>query len=321
MPLDSVARRLDELAETDSPLQRSRAMAQLWSDIRLASPEDRRRFAHALADRFAPAIADRFESVAGIEGPEFIKLVRDLIDLDSDDIRAVISDLGEAAAASRPEAGDDGGDTTGPEGAEGVRDEAIDRLFDRISEEVGDAIGRPGAEDVDALLDDSVETSALAQAVEALEDLPESEQRPSAFDAARERLSRLESEDDTGGDGTGSAPEAPTGEAVETTHPPAVVREPPGRVEPPIEPPSQLQARLANNPDGWRRRRLLSAAIRGGEVDTATALELSEMLSSSVDRGWIAGDLIERGVAESERELFRDRGLPPHIIRRMDRSS
>ena len=316
MPLDSVARRLDELAETDSPLQRSRAMAQLWSDIRLASPEDRRRFAHALADRFAPAIADRFETVAGIEGPEFIKLVRDLIDLDSDDIRAVISDLGEAAAGPRPEADNDVGDTTETEGA---RDQAIDRLFERITEEVGDATGRPGAEDVDALLGDGVEASSLAQAVEALEDLPESESRPSAFDSARERLSRLEDED------TGPEESEPAAEAApDVTHPPAVVWEPPGRDEAAPESkstvPPTLRARLADTPDGWRRRRLLSAAIRGGEVDTPTALDLSEMLSSRVDRGWIAGDLIERGVPESERDLFRDRDLPPHLLRRLDRS-
>lgn len=319
MPLDSVARRLDELAETDSPLQRSRAMAQLWSDIRLASPEDRRRFAHALADRFAPAIADRFETVAGIEGPEFIKLVRDLIDLDSDDIRAVISDLGEAAAGPRPEADNDVGDTIETEVA---RDEAIDRLFERITEEVGDATGRPGADDVDALLGDGVEASSLAQAVEALEDLPESEPRPSAFDSARERLSRFEDEDeDTGPEDAETAAEA----APEVTHPPALVSEPPSRDEAAPESrsrvPPTLEARLGDAPDGWRRRRLLSAAIRGGEVDTPTALELSEMLSSGADRGWIAGDLIERGVSESERELFRDRGLPPHILRRLDRSS
>lgn len=320
MPLDSVARRLDELAETDSPLQRSRAMAQLWSDIRLASPEDRRRFAHALADRFAPAITDRFETVAGIEGPEFIKLVRDLIDLDSDDIRAVISDLGEAAAEPRPEPGDDAGDTIGPEGTEVARDEAIDRLFERITDEVGDATGRPGAEGVEALLGDGVEASSLAQAVEALEDLPESESRPSAFDSARERLSRFEDEETDSEDAEPAAEAAP-----DVTHPPALVGEPPRRDE--AAPKSKstvsptLRARLGDTPDGWRRRRLLSAAIRRGEVDTATALELSEMLSSGVDRVWIAGDLIERGISESERELFGDRGLPPHILRRLDRSS
>ena len=315
MPLDSVARRLDELAETDSPLQRSRAMAQLWSDIRLASPEDRRRFAHALADRFAPAISERIETVAGIEGPEFIKLVRDLIDLDSDDIRAVISDLGEAATGPRPDPGGDAGGTTGAEGTEVARDEAIDRLFERITEEVGDATGRPGAEEVDALLGDGVEASSLAQAVEALEDLPESERRPSAFDSARERLSRFEDED--------TSPEDAEA-APDVTHPPAVVWEPPGRDEAAPESkstvPPTLRAHLADTPDGWRRRRLLSAAIRGGEVDTPTALDLSEMLSSRVDRGWIAGDLIERGVPESERDLFHDRDLPPHLLRRLDRS-
>lgn len=314
MPLDSVARRLNELAQTDSPLQRSRAMAQLWSDIRLASPEDRRRFAHALADRFAPAIAERFETVAGIEGPEFIKLVRDLIDLDSDDIRAVISDLGEAAAMS----GADTSDVEGPEGAESAPDEAIDRLFERITEEAGDATGRPGTEDIDTLLENGVEASTLAQAVEALDELPGSEQRPSAFDSARERLRQIDAE----------GPEEADGELAaesDVTHPPAVVWEPPGRDDAVdvsgSRSPSTLEARLADAPDGWRRRRLLSAAIRDGDVDTPTALELSEMLSSRVDRGWVAGDLIERGVPESERDLFLDRDLAPHLIRRLYRSS
>lgn len=310
MALDSVAKRLNELAETDSPLQRSRAMAQLWGDIRTTSPDDRRHLAHVLADRFAPALVERFETIAGIEGPEFIKLVRDLIDLDADDIRAVISDLGEAVEGPLPR----------PDDAEPSEVDTIERPSDLLTDAGSETFMRPHADDIEALLDDDVEASSLAQAVEALDQLPGSEPTPSAFDSARERLRRLEQDDfgdaepDTGLD-TESAPEA----APDVRQPLEVVREPSAALTPQTGATSQLESRLASTSDGWRRRRMLSAAIRRGEVDTSTALELSEMLSNRLDRDWIAGDLIEAGVAESERDLFRDRGLSSHLLRRLDR--
>ena len=40
------------------------------------------------------------------------------------------------------------------------------------------------------------------------------------------------------------------------------------------------------------------AAIRSGEVDVPAALELGDTLASRVDRGWIVGDLIERGLTQ-----------------------
>ena len=323
MALDPVADRLRELAEAESGLRRSRAMAQLWAEIRKASPEERRVFGHALADRFAPQLAERFESITGIEGPEFIELVRGLIDLEADDIRSVISDLADLAedpTAGADEVGvaeaeDFTGRVTGGEG----RADLVDEIFDRISDGTADEHVSEAAERL--MEGDGVDSDALAQAVEALDELPGAEPAPSAFDEARERLRRLDERDEAPGPTVTEAipdePAPPTEHRIE--HPPAVVRDA-HRPDDDVREPGDLAERLQATPDGWRRRRMLGAAIRSGEVDVRRALTLSESLSSATDRAWIIGDLIERGLDADERSLVRSRDLPPHLARRLERA-
>ncbi len=155
MTLESVSERLSELADAESGLRRSRAMAQLWHEVRQASTDERRILAHALADRFAPALVERFESVAGVDGPEFIKLVRDLIDLDGEDIRSVIADLSGISAdievPTEPVTGDE-------EGFAEARDDLLNVIFDEISAAADPASG-------DGLDQGEVDPDALDQAV------------------------------------------------------------------------------------------------------------------------------------------------------------
>ena len=182
MTLESVSERLSELADAESGLRRSRAMAQLWHEVRQASTDERRILAHALADRFAPALVERFESVAAVDGPEFIKLVRDLIDLDGEDIRSVIGDLSGISAdlevPTEPVTGDE------EEFAE-ARDDLLNVIFDEISAAADPASG-------DGLDQGEVDPDALDQAVLALEQLPDASPVPSAFDLAQGRLRDLE---------------------------------------------------------------------------------------------------------------------------------
>ena len=297
MTLESVSERLSELADAESGLRRSRAMAQLWHEVRQASTDERRILAHALADRFAPALVERFQSVAGVDGPEFIKLVRDLIDLDGEDIRSVIADLSgisaDIEAPTAPATGDE-------EGSAEARDDLLDVIFDEISAAADPASG-------DGLDQSEVDPDALDQAVRALEQLPDTSPVPSAFDLAQGRFRDLE-----------ETPNAskPSQRRRRSPSPPPQSRhghrppDPDLRTVRVSHAGGDLAGRLARMPDGWKRRRMLSAAIRSGEVDVPAALELGDTLASRVDRGWIVGDLIEQGLTRDERELLRQRELP-----------
>ena len=311
MTLESVSERLSELAEAESGLRRSRAMAQLWHEVRQTPAEERRVLARALAERFAPALVERFESVAGVDGPEFIKLVRDLIDVDGDDIRSVITDLSEVSAdLATPTRATARAGIDGPASVDRARGESLEDIFEVMSSgdsDQGVAVGDATVEAVDS--------AAFERAIHAIDQLPDSSAAPSAFDLAQERLQELEEHSDVG------EPDIEHSQQIERA---PVSRAPAQRVSAEATVPVEsaegdLSGRLERVPDGWKRRRMLSGAIRRGEVDVPTALELAEMLSSRADRGWIAGDLIERGLTPAERVLLRARDLPQHIDRRLDR--
>lgn len=346
MSLAGLTSHLESLSTSTSGLKRSRAMAQLWSEVRSSSPEERRIFALALSDRFAPGLSAGFADATGLDGPEFIKLVRSLIEMDPKEIRGVVDELirlrddqvsvtDEVTVAELVDTADQ---MTTESGRGDLTDEVFKRLVARASgltgqteaDEVGDAV-------IDGLDEEVLKRAAAEAAVKAR--VPH-EPVVSAFDLAMEHLEEIQEEvpppihEDV-------AATADVEMAVllrpDATTPP-IPSPPPLGVENALrtrgwefnEPESETTASADDGrtnshrssveaqPDGWRRRRMISSLIREKTIGVREALDLSSLLGRSHDRSWILGDLIQGELTIADRTLLADRELPAVMRRRLE---
>ena len=325
MSLADLTGHLEDLASSQSGLRRSRAMAQLWSEIRRSDVDDRRAFALALADRFAPSLSAKFAEASGLDGPDFIRLVRSLIEMDGDDIGDVVSDL--ERLLDHPEAIAD--EITVAEliatadrmTEESGRDDLMETVFERLVDVVDDLEPVEAPLEIDTPGPEAAMPDVVALPVVAEPD-PEVIDVLTPFDMALERMEDID--------------EGQT-ELPATFAEPRMLREPVtfGETERRMRPSdgvatdevvprrtasngSDHRSAVAAAPDGWRRRRMISSLIRDGGVGVGEALALSQQLSRASDRRWVIGDLIERGLTLSERALLASRELPPNLRNRLE---
>lgn len=329
MSLADLTGHLEDLASSQSGLRRSRAMAQLWSEIRRSDVDDRRAFALALADRFAPSLSVKFAEASGLDGPEFIRLVRSLIEMDGDDIGDVVSDLerlldrpGEIAdeitVAELIATADQLTDESG-------RDDLMGTVFERLVDvadglepaaavpleivppagseaAMPEVVTLPHVADVD--LEETDVLTPFDMALERMEDIDEDQSQPYAKFAQppplREPVTFGETSHRTG---------PSDGVAIDEVVAPRSASER-----------NEHRSAVDAAPDGWRRRRVLSSLIRDGGIDVGEALALSQQLSRESDRRWVIGDLIERGLTLSERALLASSELPPNLRSRLEMS-
>ena len=326
MSLADLTGHLEDLASSESGLRRSRAMAQLWTEIRSSDVEERRAFAIALADRFAPSLSVKFAETTGLDGPEFIRLVRSLIEMDGEDINSVVSDLthlvdnpkslaDDVTVAELIETADQLTDESG-------RDELMNVVFERLVDAT-DEMTEP--------LDESLEPEVFLSSPDAVAiaspappaDIGSSSpvERVTPFDLAMERMADIDELDEAGEQSLSWPVEEPEPSVREShiSNRRSVSDRLPSSQPTPAAP--QHSADVSAAPDGWRRRRLISSLIRDGRVSVGEALALSEQLSSPSDVRWVIGDLIERGLTLSDRALVASRELPPNLRRRLEHSS
>jgi hypothetical protein len=299
-------------------------MAQLWTEIRSSDLEDRRAFALALADRFAPALSVKFEETTGLDGPEFIRLVRSLIEMDGEDINHVVTDL--ERLVDNPALPADGITVAEPiETADRLtdksgRDEQMNAVFEQLVD-AADEVGEPLAASTElASLTPEIDPIPKVTPAMAFDD-----QEPQPVEKLTPHKPAIEKMDDIDEDheanlqvahGSGSQPGS--FDAVDRTR---------DRDSVPVRPNALRAAEVAHYgglvgaaADGWRRRRVISSLIRDGRVGVGEALVLSDQLSRPSDVGWIIGDLIERDLTLSDRAMLASRELPAHLRRRLEHS-
>lgn len=295
-------------------------MAQLWSEIRSSDVDDRRAFALALADRFAPALSVKFAEKSGLDGPEFIRLVRSLIEMDGEDIHDVVTDLthlvdnpaSPAAEITVAELVDTADQLTDESGRDDLMNDIFERLVDAADDitEPLEVVAEPAAPmpGVVPVPDVSVIPAEDAEEVERL----------TPFDLAMERMADIDDEPSV------QIPAGPITQpdSFDSADPPKH-RESVSAGAPTSQPQTdgpRHSGLVAAAPDGWRRRRLISSLIRDGRVGVGEALALSDQLSRSSDVRWVIGDLIERGLTLPDRALLASRELPANMRRRLELS-
>lgn len=306
-------------------------MAQLWAEIRTSSPDDRRAFARVLAERLAPSISEHFETVTGLEGPEFVKLVRSLIQLDQEDIQKLASDLrriqadpqvlGQTLSTATARA------LASQVAAEEGREDLIDDIFELMVDRVEDVVVADAP--LLASNEPSLETNLPIGGSESVA-MPQD--RKTAYELAQERVAGY---DERGGEVDGGrvdlepltergdvsvvAAPSPTGPASSTarTRPNRRLRQREPAAEGSWTTPLRSIDRM---PDGWRRRRAISALVRDGEVSVSEALELAKLLGRHADRLWILGDLIETDLTLADRTLLAGTDMPKRLRRRLESS-
>lgn len=319
MSLADLTGHLEDLASSQSGLRRSRAMAQLWSEIRSSDVEDRRAFALALADRFAPSLSVKFAEQSGLDGPEFIRLVRSLIEMDGEDIHDVVNDLTqlgdnpialaeEITVAELIETADQLTDESG-------RDDLMNDVFERLVD-AADDIAEPPAEVAEPA--DPMPGIAPLPDVSVMSTNDAEVQPLTPFDRAMERMADIDDDDESGA-------QIPATRITESDRFDPADRTDHRESVPAGSPTSELETDgprhrglVAAAPDGWRRRRLISSLIRDGRIGVGEALALSDQLSRPSDVRWVIGDLIERGLTLSDRALLASRELPANMRRRLE---
>lgn len=318
MSLFALTNHLDMLASSKTGLRRSRAMAQLWGEIRRSSPDDRRSFAQVLAKRIAPALSEHFEAISGLEGPEFVRLVRSLIELDNDDLARITADLrsvdADADTAVRviaaPVAQQLATEITSDAGREDLLDDVFELLVDHTDRVIAE--DEP-LFDVEVLSDELIEVSGQPDAT--AEPIPV---RKSNYQLAQERIEGYGDEYHHVEVDEIESPDGPF-EAPPRRVPPTVNQnpQPAGHLDEPV-PRADLRDEVLAAPDGWRRRRAIGGLIRDQRINTRQALILSDHLERQSDRWWIVGDLIASDIGLSDRAILADRPLPARLRRRLE---
>lgn len=309
MSVAAINERLEALAGATSKLRRSREMAQLWSEIRKADSEERRQFAFLMSERFAPTLSAKFEQVSGVDGPDFIKLVRSLIDMDGDDVRALAGDLARMRTEpselldeiSVGEAAEIVDTARTEEGRQALVTEALEMLEKRLAER-----DEPDPALVESTLPEIPTRDATSLlATESVATISGSEPNESEMSVGPPR--RREPEPSASAAREHWAPIPPPHDAQppipEVDHPQA---------------PGRQAGWLESVPDGWKRRRALSAALRDAEIGVADAVDLVGLLERESDRRWVIGDLIERDLSASEKDMVAGLGLQGALRRRFE---